>query len=341
MANKTAPMSYDWLINRTHDSAPVCEMLESFLDIQARKSLPNFYIITVIIALTLSFITAILTLLLNALVVIVTYLSPSLRNEPKNILLCWLAVSDFFVGFFSQPSFIAAEISLLLGKIEQYCYVVFIHFYASWVFSGISFLTLSGLITERYLALRFHLRYKEVVTTARVVISLIVAWTTWLIVITILWFGARNRELSYAITAMAILIGTIDLLCYFAIFKTVRKHACQIRKSAPSHDQVDVPQHRRAANTMLLLVGTFAVSYLPFAITSGISAVQDKEDLRTSAAHCMAVFVVSASSCLNPVVYFWRVEEFRKVAKRTFTKEKIEACNKESRKPSRVKEVSQ
>ena len=71
---------------------------------------------------------------------------------------------------------------------------------------------------------------------------------------------------------------------------------------------------------MFLLVSAFVLSYLPFAITSGISALQKSENLRTLAAHCVAVTFVSANSCINPLIYFWRVGEFREDAKRTLRK---------------------
>ena len=297
----------------------MCQTLEPFLDMQARGSLPHYYVITAIVACMLNVVTSLSTLALNALLILVMWLNPSLRQEPKNILLCSLAISDFIVGFSSQPSFIVAEISLILGRTEQYCYAVFIHFYASWSFSGISFLTLSAISLERYLALRFHLRYTELITTTRVLVIVIIYWLIWVSWITILWFGVRNRLVNQALTVLFILIAVADACCYFVIFKTVRRHNAQIQQLT-LEDQQNMTRYRHTTNTMLFLVSAFAGSYLPFAITSGISALQEKEDMRTSAAHCIAVALVFANSCINPLIYFWRVSAFRKAAKHTFRK---------------------
>ena len=299
----------------TNDNGSICQTLAPFLDMQIRENLPDFYVITAIAACALSVITSCATLLLNTIVILATCLTPSLRHEPKNILLCSLAVADFFVGLLSQPSFLTAEISLILGKMEQYCYAVFIHFYASWIFSGISFLTLSAISIERYLAIRFHLRYGELITATSVVSAVIIYWLIWVSWITVLWFGVQDRLLSYFLIVLCILIAIADGFCYFNIFKAVRRHNLQIKRTL--HDRLDMARYRRTTNTMLFLVSAFAGSYLPFAITSGTSALQDKEDMRTSAAHCMAVAFVSASSCINPLIYFWRVSEFREAAKHT------------------------
>ena len=297
----------------------MCETLEPFLDMQARRSLPHYYVITAIVACMFNVVTSLSTLALNSMVILAMWLNPSLRHEPKNILLCSLAVSDFFVGFSTQPSFIFAEISLILGRTEQYCYAVFIHFYTSWSFSGISFLTLSAISIERYLALRFHLRYTELITTARVIVIVIIYWLIWLSWITILWFGVRNRFLIQALTVLCILIAVADAFCYFVIFKTARRHNAQIQQLT-MQDQQDMARYRRTTNTMIFLVCSFAGSYIPFTITTGISASQEKEDMRTSAAHCMAVAFIFANSCISPLIYFWRVKAFRKAAKHTFRK---------------------
>ncbi|XP_078344049.1 histamine H2 receptor-like [Oculina patagonica] len=304
--------------NYTTTNSSTCQTLQPFLDIEARKDLPQFYIISSISACVVVFIMCFTTLLFNMVVILAIWRTP-LLHQPRNVLLCSLAVSDFFVGLTTQPSFLAAEISLLLGNMELYCLAVFIHFYTSWMFNGVSFLTLSAISFERYLALRFHLRCAELITNTRVFITVIIYWSIWVTWITLLWFWATSKLLTHILIALCILITAIDAWCYFIIYKTVKRHNKQIQDSQQQTHQSMV-RYRRTTNTMIILISAFLLSYFPFIVTTAISASKKKEDMRTSAAHCLAVVVIFANSTANPLIYFWRVAELRESAKQTFRK---------------------
>lgn len=314
MANITSTLQ-----NYTSTTKPsTCQTLQPFLDIAARENLPQFYVTTSITACVVDFIMCFTTLLFNTVVILAMWKTP-LLHQPRNVLLCSLAVSDFFVGLTTQPSFLIAEISLLLGKMEQYCLAVFVHFYTSWMFNGVSFLTLSAISFERYLALLFHLRYAELITTNRVFITVIIYWSIWVTWITLLWFWAKSKLLTHILIALCVLITTFVAWCYFIIYKTVKRHNKQIQDSQKQTHQSMV-RYRRTTFTMIILVSAFALSYFPFFITTAISASQEKEDMRISAAHCFAVVIIFANSTANPLIYFWRVAELREAAKQTLSK---------------------
>ncbi|XP_022787549.1 trace amine-associated receptor 9-like [Stylophora pistillata] len=295
-----------------------CEKLQPFLDMNIRKKLPQFYVITSLTACIFLSILCFFALFLNAVVVFVTWRTPALHS-PRNILLCSLAATDFFVGFTAQPFFVVAEMFLLFGKLDKYCLTVFMHFYSSWLFNGISFLTLTTISYERYLALRFHLRYTELITASRVIITVVIYWLIWAALVTILWFWAMSKLLAYALTAVCIILGVISLRCLALIHKTVKRHKKHVRDTNQRTFQSMI-RYRRSTNTMIILVAAFALSYFPFVITTAISASQEQEDLRTSSVHCLAVAIMFANSSINPVIYFWRVTELREAAKRTLRK---------------------
>ncbi|KAJ7378516.1 hypothetical protein OS493_022498 [Desmophyllum pertusum] len=182
------------------------------------------------------------------------------------------------------------------------------------------FLTLSAVSIERYLALRFHLRYTELITTTRVVITVIIYWLIWVTCITLLWFWVKDKLFTYILVAFCFLILTVVTRCYVTIFKTVKRHNKQIQDSQLQQGQESIFRYRRTTNTMVILISAFVLSYFPFIITTAISASQAKEDMKTSAAHCFAVAIISANSTANPLIYFWRVEELREAAKQTLRK---------------------
>ena len=312
MANSTGLLNFASQ-NYTATRQSVCHSLQPFLDMEARENLPRFYRISSIWACVVGSIMCLATLFLNAVVIIAIWRTPVL-HQPRNILLCSLAVSDFFVGLTSEPSFLVAEISLLLGNMEIYCLTVFIHFYTGWMFNGISFLTLSTISFERYLALRLHLRYAEVITTTRVFITVFIYWAIWVAWITLLWFWAKEKVVTYILIAFCCLTFTAVGWCYVVIYKTVKRHSKQIQSSQQQTHQF-LGRYRRTTKTMIILISAFVLSYFPFAITSTISASQQKEDMRTSAAHFLAVLFIFGNSAANPLIYFWRVADLRKAAK--------------------------
>ena len=313
MANSTAPLSVAFQ-NSSANEHSVCQTLQPFLDMEARENLPRFYIISSICACVLASIMCLTTLLFNTVVIIAIWRTPVL-HQPRNILLCSLAVSDFFVGLTSEPSFLVAEISLLLGNMEIYCLAVFIHFYTGWMFNGISFLTLSAITFERYLALRLHLRYAELITTTRVLMTALIYWAIWLTWITLLWFWAKDKVVTHILIAFCCLTATAVAWCYVAIFKTVKRHSKQIQSSQHQTRQF-LGRYRRTTNTMIILISSFILCYFPFVVTSAISASQQKEDMRTSAAHSLAVLFIFGNSAANPLIYVWRVTDLREAARK-------------------------
>ena len=312
MANSTA-LSSVASQNYTATTHSISQTLQPFLDMEARESLPRFYVISSIWACVLGSIMCLTTLLFNTVVIIAIWRTPVL-HQPRNVLLGSLAVSDFLVGLTSEPSFLVAEISLLLGNMEIYCLAVFIHFYTSWMFNGISFLTLSAISFERFLALRLHLRYAELITTTRVFITALIYWVIWITSITLMWFWAKDKIVSHILIAFCCLTATAVAWCYVAIYKTVKRHSKQMRSSQQRNHQF-LSRYRRTTNTMIILISAFVPSYFPFIITSAISASQEKEDMRTSAAHSLAVLFIFGNSAANPLIYFWRVADLQEAAK--------------------------
>ena len=314
MANSTA-LLIAALQNHTASRHSICQTLQPFLDIEARENLPRFYVISSIWACVFGSILCLTTLLFNTVVIIAIWRTPVL-HQPRNVLLGSLAVSDFLVGLTSEPSFLVAEISLLLGNMDIYCLAVYVHFYTGWMFNGISFLTLSAISFERFLALRLHLRCAEVITTTRVFITVLIYWAIWMTWITLMWFWAKDKIVSHILIAFCCITATAVAWCYVAIYKTVKRHSKQIQSSQQNHQFLS--RYRRTTNTMIILISAFVLSYFPFIITSAISASQEKEDMRTSAAHCLAVLFIFGNSAANPLIYFWRVADFREAAKQAF-----------------------
>ena len=104
----------------------------------------------------------------NLLVPICILRTPSLRS-PSITLLCSLAVSDFLVGIVVQPLYITNELlknSSLKQAIDMMAFSL----------CGVSLLTMTTISVDRFLALHYHMRYPNLMTTNRAVYTSAMLW---------------------------------------------------------------------------------------------------------------------------------------------------------------------
>ena len=131
-----------------------------------------------------------------------------LQSEYHIMLVC-LAGTDLGVGLVSQSLYIAQEILFLSGA----SLVDYRNFYRKTVFDFLvpcieSLLILAILSTERYIAMKYSLRYASIVTTPRLIGAVVCCWLIFLIYIGIRGTVLPGR-LAYVLSIPAILIKCV------------------------------------------------------------------------------------------------------------------------------------
>ncbi|CAH3105024.1 unnamed protein product, partial [Porites lobata] len=115
------------------------------------------------------------TVLSNALVIFAVATRGQLRNE-STILLACLAGADLLTGLLGQPIRIATEVQRILKK-GTFCSALERVSTLSLIWHILATLTHLLLITtDRYIAIKKPLRYREIVTTRRVTVAVFSAW---------------------------------------------------------------------------------------------------------------------------------------------------------------------
>ena len=115
------------------------------------------------------------TVLSNALVISAVATRGQLRNE-STILLACLAGADLLTGLLGQPIRIATEVQRILKK-GTFCSALERVSTLSLIWHILATLTHLMLITtDRYIAIKKPLRYREIVTTRRVTVAVISGW---------------------------------------------------------------------------------------------------------------------------------------------------------------------
>ena len=257
------------------------------------------------------------------LLVLVSIWRTSSLHLPSFVLLFNLALSDLCVGLIVQPAFVTGTLARMSGAHNVLCLAVISYTVSSSILCGVSLLTMTAISVDRYLAVSLHLRYQEVVTVARVVLLVVLVWLS-STVSAISWLWSSN--VFYIIAAVTIAVSNVLVLfTYVKIYCIVRRHEAQIHAQVQFQEQQmdehsrNVASCKKSAITMFVVHCFFILCYLPYVCTVLILSKGDRS-LSKQFALEMSLTVMYINSCINPVLYCWRVSEIRKAMRKTVRK---------------------
>ena len=257
----------------------------------------------------------------NLLLLLAIWRTSSLHS-PANMILCSLAISDFINGLIVQPAMVIHLISEICLSISFHVIAGVIWETCAAVTAAVSGLCVMLLSFDRYLALRFHLRYNDVVTNKRVIIVVAIVWI-WQCLMSGFRF-IENANKTFLI--MTILMMESFFLCVFftnfKVFQTVRRHQNTINKQVHAVSQggsrsiVNTVTFKKTATTMSYIVGTFCLFYFPFngAVIGYIVTGEQTTAVRMAYYICATIGI--SSSCVNPVICFYRIRDIRRAVLR-------------------------
>ena len=265
----------------------------------------------------------------NFLILVTLWKTPSLQS-PSNILIASLALADLCVGIFLQPTLALINIGARHVPSKAFCLVFQSHMLLSYHFTALSLGTLTYLTLERFIALHWHLRYYELVTTKKVAIIVIQLWVFQAVMSAIVWFAIGSYAILGALSVTGA-FGCILVICYsyMNIWKIVRQHRRRIQTNQSAaqeqNSQLDMFKYKARTYTFLLLLELFALCYFPYlCVEIGRLSRMEHDSIDIVEFSLLETFVFVNSS-LNPVIYFWRVKNLRAAAWSTL-KGMINAC---------------
>ena len=255
---------------------------------------------------------AIVSLAGNSLVMVTIWRTPRLHS-PSNVLLAGLALSDLGVGLVYQPARIFTIIISTTTKMEDQCHLdhvsLLVLTFASIFLMGISFLTVVAISVDRYLALRLHLRYRELVTVKKVLMILASIWAVNVLHAVLALTGFHAFIFSSSFTLM--FLSTMAW-CNLKILKTIHRHQTQIQAQAVAGPSLpNIARYKKSVLNMLYIVGFFIISYIPFCVAVIIDLVTP---LGSTDWNFVFTFIF-LNSCANPILYCWRMGEIHHAVK--------------------------
>ena len=267
---------------------------------------------------------AIWTVILNALIIAVVVKNPQFRSNSKIVLAC-LAGNDLLTGVLTQPLQIAREVGHVLGA-DQYCNVDSAS-RAAVFFSCLTSLTLVALFSfDRYIALKYPLHYRALVTRRRLCCGVVTAYAipvvyTFLPLLLPIIFGEALTllVLFLDVTLACSLLSTVLCIFYMnvAVWLETRRSRKRLQalqnESSRQLETKKLKAEIAIAKTVVIVVIVLVLSYFPIIVifaTRGIlmQAVQERGMyVLYNAVECILLL----SALLNPIIYFWRIKQFR------------------------------
>ena len=266
-----------------------------------------------IVNASLSILLSLVTTVANILVLSAIRKNTSLRL-PSKLLLGSLVLTDLGVGIAVQPMFAAFLVAKVKGFSDICVLYASMRITAS-ILTGVSLLTMMAISLDRYIALYFHLRYRDIVTTRRVFSVLVVIWLfAGLYSCLLLWKPMLWRCFFFTVASISFIVCTLS---YIMIYRGLRHQQLnQVADQAQAQPQqqaanpLNVARYRRSASNMLWIYGIFVLFYLPFVLTR-IAARVVGHTVSTQCLLEFSVTVMALNSCLNPFVYCYRLSEIR------------------------------
>ena len=240
----------------------------------------------------------------NVLVLAAILRTPSL-SSPSISLLCSLAVSDLLVGFVVQPVYITYR---LTENASLYKVLSVMAFSAC----GVSLFTITAISVDRFLALYYHMRYPNLMTTQR---ALYTSATLWLTSFLLSLFSFWQMNAYYFAMGFSIFICLlISTTCYTRIYCIVRHHQLQIHvqqlavEAFNSENNQNVERSTKSATNTFIYFIVLILCYTPFFIHMSILFISPHQWI---SALYLTDTLAFMNSSINPFLYCWRLGALR------------------------------
>lgn len=252
------------------------------------------------------------SIMLNVLAIIGMGKSSALPKILKTLLIS-LAVSDLCVGLCAQPIYVARlVICHYEGRaLEKVNVLEIVDPFLPRAFWFASFLSVTALGAERFLAIHLHLRYQELVTHKRVVALVVVVWvvSASLSLIKSLWLEIGDSIL--------VVIFGFCFICtsifYCKIYSTAQRHTNRIQALHVHNSEmaVYIARIKKSGLCTCYVYVVFLLCYLPHYCTYGVGLVIREPNTTYSNFLQYTLTLVYVNSSLNPVVYCLLMRDIR------------------------------
>ena len=259
------------------------------------------------------------TAILGNVSILLSFVFESSLRSTANYFLLGLALTDLGVGLVVHPLYISVMLSVYHNSIPH-CTILVVYSISVSFLAGVSLLYIAMIGLDRCLAIRLHLRYRQIVTEKR---SMVAQGAVWIIngLLCLVWLAGFQVYSTLAAVVVALsLIGTFAV--YVKIYQVVKRHKAQIRDQMTVQlSEIEVSRLKRlrksAVNTLYVFF-VFLLCYLPFFVATAINNMAKSSNTPAVLAYECSVTLMLSNSSLNPLMYCLRLRDFRTAVKKIY-----------------------
>lgn len=263
--------------------------------------------------ITLSTLAGLAAVVLNVLVIWAVYRNPTLRSV-TNYWIVSLAVADLLIAILGVPVWclrLLHKAELIKAKVHNLFTVIVVLTLSS------SSLNLLALSYDRFIGVISPFQYHTRLNRARC--GKIIA-SIWILSLSVAFASLQGKCTISPLGHFVLFTGIFGIpfllmgYIYFRIFKEAQRQKrmikTQMASSSHAHDQPSFLRENKAAMTVAMVTGSFALCWLPSWVDSVLHLASPTMWNKTQvwlAATTLACF----TPVINPIVYSMRIESFR------------------------------
>ena len=240
-------------------------------------------------------------------------------HPPSKLLLRNLAITDICVGLIVEPLYV----TLLVTAVNEHwstCRSLEVTVSTiSSILCAVSLLTLIAISVDRLLSLLLGLRYRQVVTLARVRAVISCTWLTGILSGSMYFW---NDSVAFTVAFSLITFSlTTSVFSYAKIFRKLRQQQFQVHafpqgQANGRQATLNIARYKKSVSSVLWVQVSLITCYTPFVVVVTLMTYRGTLENKLGAiAFCVPATLTFLNSSLNPILYCWKIRSVRQAAK--------------------------
>ena len=277
---------------------------------------PNFhrasqrYTVNLISAI-INIVAAPLAVVTNVLVITAILSSFRLRT-PSNLFIACLALSDVLVGLTTQPGYITYRL-MENQRRSVPCFVMIVYGASFYVCFGVSFMTLTAVSYERFVAVRLRVRYNTLFSYNRILKYMLSIWMLNILLAALQWakINRAARGTHLVVWLVCLLVTGVTLIGVVVI---VRRNRRQLQVQLQPDENLQRQTEAKLARSIAFIVVVYMIFNFPVLFVTFYHQILSR-DLQTYNHYSWTETLAFLNSLSNPIICLWKNRQIRRKVK--------------------------